>query len=130
MIVRIAVFAASVLSAIAELLTTFRRNERDCAARYGGEEFALLMPGMTAKDAVLLAERIRRRVAALAVRSRIGAAVAQESARVTISIGVTTACGPAIGDCRRLVDAADAALYRAKHAGGNRAKYEPLPAIT
>jgi diguanylate cyclase (GGDEF)-like protein len=117
-----------VLTEIAGLLKTFRRGEQDCAARYGGEEFALLLPAIGTKDALLLAERIRKRVAALTIHSQRGSATVHASAHVTISVGVTTLRGPAIGHCRQIVDAADAALYRAKRAGGNRTKYQHLSA--
>ena len=119
----------AVLTAIAGLLKTFRRDEQDCAARYGGEEFALLMPAMAAKDALLLAERIRKGVSVLTISSKSGAAAVHTSVAVTVSVGVTTIRGPALAHCRHLIDAADAALYRAKRAGGNRTRYEHLPLL-
>jgi two-component system chemotaxis family response regulator WspR len=109
-----------VLARIAALLEDFRTSERDCAARYGGEEFALLLPGVGRKEAVLIADRLRRRVAALSIPHESS----QISARVTVSIGVTSVQGPSLLQGRHLVEAADVALYRAKRAGRNRTKYQ------
>ena len=112
----------AVLAQIAALLKSFCKREGDCAARYGGEEFALLLPGVTCSEAVVIADRLRRSVADLAV----GHGDSQTLARVTISIGATSVYGSAVLQQRHLVDAADAALYRAKRAGRDRVKYQEL----
>jgi diguanylate cyclase (GGDEF)-like protein len=80
----------------------------DLAVRYGGDEFVVLLPDCSAADAVGVAERLR-------------AAVARDvaAAPVTVSAGVGELPGNA-GDHERLVAAADAALYTAKHEGRNR----------
>lgn len=111
-----------VLARIATLLKGFCKREGDCAARYGGEEFALLLPGVIGSEAVVIAERLRGAVAELAVRNGDSHAVA----RVTISVGATSGVGSPALQCRHLVDAADAALYRAKRAGRNRVEYQEL----
>jgi diguanylate cyclase (GGDEF)-like protein len=111
-----------VLARIATLLKSFCNREGDCAARYGGEEFALLLPGVVRREAVLIADRLRRSVADLAA----GDGHSRKSARVTISVGATSGCGSAALQPRQLVDAADAALYRAKRGGRNRVKYEEV----
>ena len=54
-------------------------------ARYGGEEFAVLLPGKSRRDAVLLAEQVRQHVASNAVDTGDGQAL-----QVTISVGVAT----------------------------------------
>ena len=85
----------------------------DLAARYGGEEFAILLPDTDEAGAALTAERVREAIAALCIRH---AANAEEI--VTISAGVASfACADVQAD--RLIEAADQALYRAKHAGRN-----------
>jgi diguanylate cyclase (GGDEF)-like protein len=94
-----------VLRRTAATLQTERRAY-DIAARYGGEELALIAPGLGADDAAALGERIR-------------AAIAANGCGVTASVGVATYPGDARGD-DALVAAADAALYRSKHAGRNR----------
>jgi diguanylate cyclase (GGDEF)-like protein len=81
----------------------------DFLARYGGEEFVVLLPATPAEDARVIAERLRRVVAALEIPER----------PVTVSIGVSTLLAGDT-DQSRLVLAADQALYRAKRAGRNR----------
>ena len=87
-------------------------RDYDSIGRYGGEEFLVLLPGCDAAAAADIAERARAAVAAAPVDID-GAPVP-----VTASIGVasvSTHIEPAV-----LVDAADAALYRAKDGGRNR----------
>lgn len=104
-----------VLKRIAE---TLRRACRatDVAARFGGEEFCLLCPNTGEEEAVLLAERIRARIAAIALPEEIGG-------HASVSIGIALAQDTA-GDARRgwerLFAEADRALYRAKREGRNR----------
>ncbi len=82
----------------------------DYAARYGGEEFMLVLHEVGAKDALLAAERIQRKVAA----ERFDG----ERAEITVSIGVATF--PRHGDTpEAIVASADAALYQAKRRGRN-----------
>ena len=104
------------LAAIAGVFLRSARRAGDLAARYGGEEFVVLLPGTDQSSALALAERIRRGVESLAIphpASPTGPAV-------TISLGVA-ACLPSEGIAMgSLVSDADAALYRAKHAGRNR----------
>jgi diguanylate cyclase (GGDEF)-like protein len=83
----------------------------DLAARFGGEELIVLVQG-GADDAALLAERVRRAVAELAVP------VPDGLAGTTISAGVATF--PREPDAASLLDAADGALYEAKRSGRNR----------
>jgi diguanylate cyclase (GGDEF)-like protein len=102
----------AVLRVVGGLLKTLVREEH-LVFRYGGEEFLLLLPGVAAQEAVARAEQIRSAVAALRVRhggSDLGA--------VTISLGVATA--PAPCERAKLVQAADAALLRAKRDGRDR----------
>lgn len=102
----------AVLRAVGETLRGAAREGHQ-VFRYGGEEFLLLMPGADAATAAKRAEDIRARIAVLRVRHGDGALDA-----ITASVGVATApdqCGRA-----SLVQAADAALLRAKRAGRNR----------
>ncbi len=77
----------------------------DLAARYGGEEFALLLPGTDAAQASVVAARVLEGFRAFAWPRR----------RVTVSIGAAEAC--AADGAPDVVQRADDALYRAKHAG-------------
>ena len=88
-------------------------RESDLVGRFGGEEFAILLNGTTATEACRVAERIRRGAGVVRVLTQdmiVGA---------TVSIGVA-ALGPHGGDLGELLESADRALYRAKHAGRDR----------
>lgn len=99
------------LRAVAGVLRTCDRG-MDTVARLGGEEFALLMPHTTTEQAVGVCERLRE-----AVRSHDCGGIAPGLA-VTISIGV--AAWPEHADAAAVMEAADAALYRAKAGGRDR----------
>ncbi|CAB3949519.1 Phytochrome-like protein cph2 [Achromobacter insolitus] len=91
------------------------RRPRDLVARYGGEEFVVLLPNTSRQRAAEIAENIRRTVAALKMPHE-GA----DGGVVTLSVGVATAVPQADGTAESLVEAADAAVYRAKKVGRNR----------
>jgi diguanylate cyclase (GGDEF)-like protein len=81
----------------------------DLAYRIGGEEFLVVLPGATVDTATVLADGLRRAVAADTV-----AGVA-----VTMSFGVAATPGGPFDAAAVLADA-DAALYAAKAAGRDR----------
>lgn len=81
----------------------------DTAARFGGDEFVVILPQANAEGAMLVAERLRKRVSQMEVPS---------FGRVSASLGVATF--PTHASSRdTLVVAADRALYNSKHAGRN-----------
>lgn len=82
----------------------------DTAARYGGEEFCLLLPDTETEDAVLLAERVRKRIAETFIEG---------PGNISASLGVATYPSHA-SDPDELFQAADHALYQAKESGRNR----------
>lgn len=85
--------------------SSFRAN--DILARYGGDEFIFLLPGTAPKMALTVAERFRRNI-------EVGS-----NPKFTVSVGIATF--PADGsDIKRLIDAADRALYQSKEQGRNR----------
>jgi diguanylate cyclase (GGDEF)-like protein len=90
-------------------------READAVARYGGDEFAFILPETNAKQALVVAERLRTKF-----NSRhLGSPAPGVVRSVTLSIGI--GCLP--GDARTaedLIEAADRALYRAKQAGRDR----------
>lgn len=88
-------------------------REEGHAFRYGGEEFLLVMPGFDAERAAARAEDIRQRIAALDVTHHGG-----DLGPVTASLGVATA--PLQCTMDRLIQSADAAVYRAKALGRDR----------
>ncbi|KLD75658.1 sensor domain-containing diguanylate cyclase [Xanthomonas hyacinthi] len=90
----------------------------DVAARYGGEEFAIILPFTDEKGAERVAQQVRSAVRELALPH----ASSPTDARVTVSIGIACAdMGNQQWTVTDLVDKADAALYRAKQAGRDRA---------
>jgi diguanylate cyclase (GGDEF)-like protein len=84
----------------------------DVLCRIGGEEFAVILPGTALDEAAVLAERIRRTIAA---------GPGPEAERVTVSIGVAEAPGHASSP-RELVACADHAMREAKAGGKNRVR--------
>ena len=79
----------------------------DLIARFGGDEFAILLPGVTLKEAKVTAERIRKNL------SHHSGLTLQDG--ITVSIGLTEADNR--DDLDKLIERADAALYDAKERG-------------
>jgi diguanylate cyclase (GGDEF)-like protein len=86
----------------------------DVAARYGGEEFVVVLPETDTAGALAVAERIRAGVEQLSTEVPQTVPVVK-----TISVGVSTFPDHA-ESALRLLESADAAMYRAKRAGKNR----------
>jgi diguanylate cyclase (GGDEF)-like protein len=105
--------------ALAKIGRTIAENIRgvDVAGRFGGEEFLVLLRDASRERTMQVAERLRRAIEAS------GLAYA-DGKPVTISIGVAYA-RPMDG-ASDVVERADRALYRAKHAGRNRVVESPL----
>jgi diguanylate cyclase (GGDEF)-like protein len=86
----------------------------DIPCRFGGEEFAVVLPEAGHEDALAIAERIRRAVAA----TPFGNPTGDDDIHATLSIGVATY--PEFETANDLVHQADLALYRGKALGRNR----------
>lgn len=99
-----------VLKEIATVIQLVVRRS-DIFARYGGEEFVLLLPQTDPQGAVTEAERIRRMVREHSFRE------IEPSLHLTVSLGIASYPLNAIKDPADLLKLADAALYKAKHAG-------------
>ncbi len=81
----------------------------DSAARFGGDEFAIILPQANESGALIVAERLRKRISATNIRGY---------GKVTASIGL--ASFPIHAASRDLlVVAADRALYESKRKGRN-----------
>jgi len=89
-----------------------RRHARKpvLACRYGGDEFCVILPGIGAEGAEVIAERLRANV-----EGQRG-----ESPGVTVSVGFASLATGDYASHDKLFDAADAALYSAKESGRNR----------
>ncbi|WP_454256962.1 diguanylate cyclase [Pseudoxanthomonas mexicana] len=101
------------------VLTTFAGRMRDhlredgLFGRFGGEEFAVLLTGVDAAAALVVAERLRLLASEL---------IPLEDGRlldITVSVGVASAPARMTG-LEQLLSQADVALYRAKAMGRNR----------
>ncbi|MDC8757368.1 GGDEF domain-containing protein [Janthinobacterium fluminis] len=101
------------LRAAAQVLSAALRPN-DCAVRYGGEEMMVILPDTSDKVAALVAERLCERLR----QSVVFADMRCPLPHVTASFGVAPLAPGQ--DEHALIAAADAALYRAKHAGRNR----------
>lgn len=100
------------LSAVASILR-HQFRPRDLLVRFGGDEFAILLPEVNEAGALAIADRVRKAVSGdtgdsddslIQIPIRISMGVAQHEHGKTFP---------------SLLRAADAALYRAKHAGRN-----------
>ena len=100
-----------VLKEIALILKTFLRAN-NISARIGGEEFAVLVPGASAKEGEIVAERLRNTIANRTFNTP------EDELNITASFGVT---GVRKDDTIDTIFArVDKALYEAKNAGKNR----------
>jgi len=95
---------------------------QDITARYGGEEFAVVLPSTGLRQALTVADHIRRAVMAKELKKK---STGEILGRVTISVGVSL-LKPG-DDTDSLLERADACLYSAKRNGRNRAICEVDP---
>jgi diguanylate cyclase (GGDEF)-like protein len=102
-----------VLRAVADGLTQGLRP-RDLVGRFGGEEFVIMLAGSDLEQARHTAERLRVHVSEISVE----ASARPELVQVTVSVGVAAFRHSGLS-VHELLDAADTALYAAKHAGRN-----------
>jgi diguanylate cyclase (GGDEF)-like protein len=111
-----------VLRQVASILIQDMR-EIDTVARYGGDEFVIILPETNQRQALFVAERLRRAVD----QARFASANPGAPRELTISVGL------AVYDHdgrfkRELIEYADTALYAAKKEGRNRVVcYSDLP---
>ena len=104
-----------VLTGAATILESCFRST-DICARYGGEEFSVLLPGTDLEGARIVCERLVRAFQTTRHQVRGG-----QSIVITASIGIASLGEPeSFEDIDTFVDAADRALYAAKHAGRNQ----------
>lgn len=97
------------------------QRPRDLVARYGGEEFVALLPDTDLAGAHAKAQDVVAAIAALGIRH----GPSPIAPHVTVSIGVAAIRASVETVPQALIQAADAALYRAKSVGRNRAMTTP-----
>ncbi len=86
----------------------------DLIGRIGGEEFAVVLPETPSKEALEVAERLRKAVAKIEVTMPVGLPI-----HFTVSMGVTTLHDENV-NIDMLLHQADTALYEAKKTGRNK----------
>jgi diguanylate cyclase (GGDEF)-like protein len=116
----------AILHEIGQRLRTTLRLE-DFVGRYGGEEFAIVLTGVTLSEAVEIGERLRSAIASQPCRweAQNGRDASASTLPTPVSIPVTASISVALyglhGWTREaLIEAADRAMYHAKHGGRNR----------
>jgi diguanylate cyclase len=95
---------------------------QDITARYGGEEFAVVLPNTPLRQAIIVADNIRRMVMSKELKKK---STGEILGRVTLSAGVSTIRSGEDSDA--LIERADACLYAAKRNGRNRVIGETDP---
>jgi len=95
---------------------------QDITARYGGEEFAVVLPNTALRQALTVADNIRRAVMAKQLKKK---STGEILGRVTISAGVSML--QAGDDTDSFIERADSCLYAAKRNGRNRVICEADP---
>lgn len=104
------------LKKVAGALAKDVKRPGDLVARYGGEEFAVVLSNTEAATAKNIAEKLRSNIESMGVphdHSEAGKVV-------TLSIGVASVVPSRDSSPGELIEAADKALYKAKHNGRNR----------
>ena len=102
------------LARLGETLANIASDAMGFAARYGGEEFCLLLPDTGADRSREIGEIVRSAVRDLALPHRTS-----NHQSVTVSVGVASTRPNETQRSAELIEAADAALYAAKHRGRN-----------
>jgi len=106
-------FGDYVLKEFAERVQKDLRGS-DIFGRYGGEEFLIILPSIDKKQAGIVAEKIRKKIASSVFAN------SRHSRYVTVSIGVYSGFGSETESAGVVIDCVDNALYRAKAEGRNR----------
>ncbi|WP_428034421.1 diguanylate cyclase [Amphritea sp.] len=102
------------LAQVASIMSSFTR-ESDTLARYGGEEFLFVLPDIELDDAIVIIERVRRRLADTPLQ------LDQHTLKLSASFGITQLTNDY--QLKTSIKNADDALYLAKHSGRNRSAY-------
>lgn len=104
----------NVIKFVASLMTKHAEAHHH-VARYGGEELGIIMPNTSGKQAVDIAETIRKTMEASRLKRKENSQLLD---RITLSIGIAKM--EQGDDAETLLVRADRALYQAKESGRNR----------
>jgi diguanylate cyclase (GGDEF)-like protein len=102
------------LTRLGEALAGIAADTMGFAGRYGGEEFCLLLPNTGPQKALEIGETVRATIQGLGLPH-----ITSNHQAVTVSVGVAATLPNEAQRPGDLVEAADAALYAAKHRGRN-----------
>lgn len=108
----------NLLRTLSQLMTDSLRDS-DMLFRFGGEEFVILFSETAKEDAIMVAERIRQKVADFIFPFE----EKQPSGDLTISVGVAFAPADST-EKQRILEIADERLYKAKSSGRNKVVWE------
>jgi diguanylate cyclase (GGDEF)-like protein len=89
----------------------------DAVGRLGGEEFLVVLSGCDQINTVSHAERLRLALNRISVKTPAG------PLQFTASFGVTVVGPENRVDAQTAIEAADSAMYAAKHAGRDRVEF-------
>lgn len=103
----------TVLKKVAEVLKTNIRDT-DVVGRYGGEEFLIILPNVRSTEALIVAEKVRSKIAQTETEK------IAKGLRLTISFGVSDTLTHPPESVDELLHNVDTALYSAKEHGKNR----------
>jgi diguanylate cyclase (GGDEF)-like protein len=101
---------------VAQTLAKVPQRATDLVARYGGEEFVAILPNTKAEQALIVAESMKKSIAAL----NIPHAQSNINKKITISLGVASLIPNLENSLEDLIFQADQVLYLAKNQGRNR----------
>ena len=101
---------------VAQTLAKVPQRATDLVARYGGEEFVAILPNTNAQKALIVAESMKKAIAAL----NIPHAQSNISKKITISLGVASLIPNPENCLEDLIFQADQVLYLAKNQGRDR----------
>jgi diguanylate cyclase (GGDEF)-like protein len=108
------------LQAVAKTFKNTLRRSVDFVARWGGEEFIVLLGNTDFKNALMIAERIRKNV-----ENAVIPLSDKKATSITVSIGVNSQIPTLECQTDDFIYKADQALYAAKESGKNRVcKYD------
>ncbi|MFT5277001.1 MAG: diguanylate cyclase (GGDEF)-like protein [Glaciecola sp.] len=102
-----------ILRELSDLVASLVRDA-DHVARWGGEEFIIVAPDTNAKSAAAMANHLRKEIASKVFKGGLS---------VTCSFGLAEYKHQGKNSIKKLFEATDAALYRAKAGGRNRVEY-------
>jgi len=105
------------LQQVAEILKDSCQRAGDLVARYGGEEFGIILWGINVEEATLVAKKIRKKLALLALPHLNN----PDGNLVTLSMGIANLIPNQNYQETDLLTQADRALYQAKAEGRDRA---------